>query len=175
MLGRYMEKMLVHIPVATPVGEFHMLALRGEAGRDTVIASGFGSLSKLRTRLSPEYALFFIQKSDTHHPYARYVAAYCTGDRTALAQIPCIQKGTEFSMRVWDALTQIPYGETISYKALAEKAGNAKAIRAAGTACGANRLILLVPCHRVIKSDGGIGEYLYGKKLKSALLVLEGG
>ena len=77
-------------------------------------------------------------------------------------------------MSIWDVISAVPYGKTISYKTLAKASGNPAAIRAAGTVCGLNRLILLIPCHRVLKSDGSIGSYLYGPKIKESLLRHEG-
>ncbi len=169
-----MGKILIHIKVSTPVGDFHMLGEEGVHGKEIVIVSGFGPVATLRKRLPAQYGGHRVREvAKGSHSYTTYVEAYFKGDKKALAKIPCAQTGTDFSARVWRALEEIPFGETISYKALAEKAGNAKAIRAAGTACGANRLILLVPCHRVVKSDGGIGEYLYGKKRKAALILHE--
>jgi methylated-DNA-[protein]-cysteine S-methyltransferase len=71
-------------------------------------------------------------------------------------------------------IAHIPYGETLTYKELAARAGNPRAFRAAGTACGANPLPPIVPCHRVLPSTGGIGSYGGGPEMKRALLELEG-
>jgi methylated-DNA-[protein]-cysteine S-methyltransferase len=98
------------------------------------------------------------------------VRAYYKGDAAALDAIPRSQDGSDFQKRVWQAIGAIPYGSTLSYKQLAASSGNPAAIRAAGTICGLNRLILLVPCHRILKSDGSIGSYLYGPAIKTSLL-----
>ena len=82
--------------------------------------------------------------------------------------------GTEFQLKVWRALLTIPRGQTISYKELAKKIGNPKAFRAVANACGANPLLKIIPCHRVIASDGSIGGFSAGLKLKRALLKSEG-
>lgn len=82
-------------------------------------------------------------------------------------------KGTEFQKRVWAQLAKIPYGSTCSYKEIAEKINQAKACRAVGTANGKNPLSLIVPCHRVIASDGTLGGYAGGLKIKAKLLKLE--
>ncbi len=82
-------------------------------------------------------------------------------------------KGTEFQKRVWAELAKIPYGSTCSYKEIAEKINQAKACRAVGTANGKNPLSLIVPCHRVIASDGTLGGYAGGLKIKTKLLKLE--
>ncbi len=79
-----------------------------------------------------------------------------------------------FQNRAQHAIARIPYGQTRSYGWIAEKAGNPRAFRAAGTACGANPLPPIVPCHRVLPATGGIGSYGGGPEMKKALLELEG-
>ena len=87
--------------------------------------------------------------------------------------IPLDVKGTAFQERVWQALRQIPAGETRSYAQIAVAAGNPKAVRAAGSANGANHVAVLIPCHRVVRSDGSIGGYAYGEDIKRELLRRE--
>jgi methylated-DNA-[protein]-cysteine S-methyltransferase len=82
-------------------------------------------------------------------------------------------EGTEFQKKVWTALCSIPYGQTISYKELAERIGNPKAVRAVGAANGANPIPIIVPCHRVIGSDGSLTGFGGGLPLKKRLLELE--
>ncbi len=89
------------------------------------------------------------------------------------ADIPLDVVGTAFQQRVWDALRQIPAGETRSYGELAAALGNPKASRAVGGANGANKIAVLVPCHRVIAADGGLGGYAYGTEIKRELLRRE--
>jgi methylated-DNA-[protein]-cysteine S-methyltransferase len=79
-----------------------------------------------------------------------------------------------FQLRVQRAIAAIPYGETRNYTEIATRAGNERAVRAAGTACGRNPLPLVVPCHRVLRSSGGLGGYGGGLPMKRALLELEG-
>lgn len=79
-----------------------------------------------------------------------------------------------FRLRVQQAIAAIPYGRTVSYTEMAAKAGNQRAVRAAGTACGSNPIPLVVPCHRVLRSGGGLGGYGGGLPMKRALLELEG-
>jgi methylated-DNA-[protein]-cysteine S-methyltransferase len=79
-----------------------------------------------------------------------------------------------FRLRVLRAIAAIPYGETRSYTEVATEAGNERAVRAAGTACGRNPLPLVVPCHRVLRSGGALGGYGGGLPMKQALLQLEG-
>ena len=79
-----------------------------------------------------------------------------------------------FRSRALHAVARIPYGETRTYGQIARQAGNARAFRAAGTACGHNPIPLIVPCHRVVQTGGGIGNYGGGPEMKRALLDLEG-
>jgi methylated-DNA-[protein]-cysteine S-methyltransferase len=79
-----------------------------------------------------------------------------------------------FRQRVLRAINHIPYGQTRSYTEMARKAGNERAVRAAGTACGTNPIPLVVPCHRVLRSGGALGGYGGGVPMKEALLELEG-
>lgn len=89
------------------------------------------------------------------------------------AQLPVDVAGTAFQQAVWAALRAIPAGETRTYKQIAAQIGRPSAVRATGTACGDNVLAVLIPCHRVLRSDGGLGGYAYGLKRKEALLALE--
>ncbi len=83
-------------------------------------------------------------------------------------------RGTEFQKKVWKELMKIPYGETISYKELALRLGNLASIRAVGRANGANPIPIIIPCHRVIGSDGNLVGYGGGLEIKEKLLELEG-
>jgi O-6-methylguanine DNA methyltransferase len=89
-------------------------------------------------------------------------------------KLPLEMIGTNFQKRVWEELIKIPYGETISYNQLAIKLGNQKSIRAVGTANGANPLPIVIPCHRVIGSDGSLVGYGGGLDVKQKLLESEG-
>lgn len=82
-------------------------------------------------------------------------------------------QGTDFQKSVWKALNQIPFGETVSYKAIAERIGNPKANRAVGTAVGANPISVIIPCHRVIQASGTAGNYRWGADRKLRLLDAE--
>ncbi|KPL67114.1 6-O-methylguanine DNA methyltransferase [Erythrobacter sp. SG61-1L] len=89
--------------------------------------------------------------------------------------IPLDVKGTAFQEAVWRELRRIPAGETRSYAEIAAAAGNPKAVRAAGGANGANNVAVLIPCHRVVRTDGSIGGYAYGTAIKQELLARERG
>jgi methylated-DNA-[protein]-cysteine S-methyltransferase len=84
------------------------------------------------------------------------------------------QLSRDFRRRALRAIDRIPYGKTRSYTEIARSAGNERAVRAAGTACGANPIPIVVPCHRVLRSGGALGGYGGGLPMKEALLKLEG-
>jgi methylated-DNA-[protein]-cysteine S-methyltransferase len=103
---------------------------------------------------------------------ALQIEEYLSGGRRKF-DIPLHVEGTEFQKKVWKKLAEIPYGGTRSYGELAAALGAAGAGRAVGTACGKNPLCIIVPCHRVIRSDGSNGSYSGGSRIKKTLLDLE--
>ena len=102
----------------------------------------------------------------------RQFSEYLTGERKSF-DLPFKLTGTDFQNRVWKALCEIPYGETRSYKQIAEAIGNPKAVRAVGMANNRNPLLVLVPCHRVIGCNGQLVGYAAGLNKKQFLLHLE--
>jgi methylated-DNA-[protein]-cysteine S-methyltransferase len=104
---------------------------------------------------------------------ARQLAEYFAGERTTF-ELSLRTAGTPFQREVWAALAEIPYGETISYAELAASVARPSAFRAVGSANGANPLAIVVPCHRVITTGGGLGGYAGGLDAKRTLLALEG-
>ncbi len=103
----------------------------------------------------------------------RQLREYFAGRRRVF-ELPLRPAGTEFQRKTWAELLEIPYGETISYAELARRVGKPRAARAVGAANGANPISLVVPCHRVIASGGGLGGYGGGLEIKRRLLELEG-
>jgi AraC family transcriptional regulator of adaptative response/methylated-DNA-[protein]-cysteine methyltransferase len=87
--------------------------------------------------------------------------------------LPLDVRGTAFQQRVWQALCEIPAGVTASYTEIAQRIGLPKAVRAVAQACGANALAVAIPCHRVVRNDGGISGYRWGVERKRALLARE--
>ena len=100
----------------------------------------------------------------------RIMAAW---EQDNLRAIPFDLYGTDFQKSVWEALLNIPAGTTVSYGDVANDIGRPKACRAVGTAVGENPISLLIPCHRVVRSDGGLGNYGWGLGLKEQLLKAE--
>jgi AraC family transcriptional regulator of adaptative response/methylated-DNA-[protein]-cysteine methyltransferase len=88
--------------------------------------------------------------------------------------LPLHVRGTAFQQRVWKALQQIPVGSTASYRDVAKLIGMPTAFRAVAQACGANSLAVVIPCHRVVRNDGGLSGYRFGVERKRALLEREG-
>jgi methylated-DNA-[protein]-cysteine S-methyltransferase len=103
---------------------------------------------------------------------ARQIEEYLAGRRKQFA-VPLDAAGTPFQRSVWRQLAKIPYGRTCSYRDIARRIKNVKAVRAVGGANGSNPLCIIVPCHRVIAADGTIGGYSGGIAIKKKLLRLE--
>ncbi|MDZ4800523.1 MAG: methylated-DNA--[protein]-cysteine S-methyltransferase [Bryobacteraceae bacterium] len=92
---------------------------------------------------------------------------------TGSSDLPLDVRGTVFQQKVWNALRSIPPGETRTYEQLASASGRPDATRAAGTACGSNRIAVLIPCHRALRKDGGLGGYRWGLDIKREMLKRE--
>lgn len=105
---------------------------------------------------------------------SRALEAYLAGTSRDLDVPLDLRLSSGFRAQVLAGLRRIPYGATASYAEIAAAAGNAKAVRATGTACATNPLPIVIPCHRVVRSDGSLGAYLAGPEVKARLLALEG-
>lgn len=128
------------------------------------------TLEELASRISPRVLEAPAQLDDVRRQLDRYFEG-----RLHAFELPLdwqLSKG--FRRRALRAIDRIPYGKTRSYTEIARSAGNERAVRAAGTACGSNPLPIVVPCHRVLRSGGGIGGYGGGLPMKEALLRMEG-
>ncbi|KRL09624.1 methylated-DNA--[protein]-cysteine S-methyltransferase [Schleiferilactobacillus perolens] len=113
-----------------------------------------------------------IQAAGDAQPIQTAFQEYFTGAATAFA-LPLAPVGTPFQQRVWTALRQVPYGTTISYSVLAVQSGAPTAVRAVAHAVARNPWLLIVPCQRVLRQDGSLGQYRGGAVLKQALLKHE--
>jgi methylated-DNA-[protein]-cysteine S-methyltransferase len=127
-------------------------------------------LADLAARVSPRVLEAPAQLDPTRHE----LDLYFEGKLTAFDLPLDWRLSKDFRRRVLRAISRIPYGQTRSYTEMARSAGNARAVRAAGTACGSNPLPLVVPCHRVLRSGGALGGYGGGLPMKKGLLRLEG-
>ncbi|MFZ2510068.1 MAG: methylated-DNA--[protein]-cysteine S-methyltransferase [Gordonia sp. (in: high G+C Gram-positive bacteria)] len=157
--------------VATPDGPF--TALFDDKG--TVYASGWTSerdylAALIHPSLTPDK---LVNRPGTRVTHA--VRDYYLGDLAAPATIAVHQLGGPFITAAWAALRQVPPGPPVTYTELAERAGNAAAVRGAAACCSRNAAALFVPCHRVVRSNGGLGGFRYGLDRKAALIDRECG
>jgi methylated-DNA-[protein]-cysteine S-methyltransferase len=102
------------------------------------------------------------------------ISDYFDGDLDALNGIQVRQDGAGFSQSAWKAMRKVKAGKVLSYSDLADRAGSPAAVRAAGSACAKNAIVLVVPCHRIVKTGGALGNYAYGLSKKEWLLRHEG-
>lgn len=154
----------------SPVGR--LLLARDDAGLRLIhfVRSAGADLNVGPCDVQPEWRLDDAAFDDVTAQLAEYFA----GTRTQF-DLPLAPEGTPFQQRVWKALLDIPYGETISYGELAERIGKRSASRAVGLANGSNPLPIVIPCHRVIGSNGKLTGYGGGLPIKQQLLALERG
>ena len=117
-------------------------------------------------------ANYVLQSNDLLENVKKQIDEYLNSTRNAF-DIPILMMGTEFQKSVWQALLEIPFGTTSSYLQLAKNIGNEKAVRAVATANGANAMSLLIPCHRIIGSNGTLVGYAGGLAAKKHLILLE--
>jgi methylated-DNA-[protein]-cysteine S-methyltransferase len=154
---------LYYSMVPSPVGPLTIAV--NESG--AVVWLGFGTTM-------PKWSdVEFVHSSDKTDPCLRKLDEYFSGSRRQFT-IPVEPRGTEFQQSCWRALCEIPFGETRSYAELAQAVGRPKASRAVGMANHDNPIAIIIPCHRVIASDGTLGGYGGGLDAKRWLLQLEG-
>jgi AraC family transcriptional regulator of adaptative response/methylated-DNA-[protein]-cysteine methyltransferase len=114
----------------------------------------------------------FIGKNSEHKNALSQVIAFIEKPARGL-DLPLDIQGTEFQQKVWKAVCKIPEGKTASYTEIAAKIGSPRAFRAVGTACSANRLAIIIPCHRIVRQDGTAAGYRWSCELKTKLLKQE--
>lgn len=155
--------------ISTPLGKLNVLA-----DHHIVLAANLSNLKALRESLSEEDALKEIKTVSKIPVISTLIADYFDGDVRALNSIHVRQPGGKFSQAAWKAMKRVNPGKVISYGELAQKAGSPAAVRAAGSACAKNAIVLIVPCHRIVKTGGSLGNYAYGLAKKEWLLRHEG-
>lgn len=158
--------------VPSPLGQ--LLVAATPSGVCTV-SLGDGE-AQLERRLHAEFPRAVIERDDDGSlaALAGKVLAHIRGDGPA-HDLPLDVRGTAFQQQVWRALLAIPYGETRSYAQVAAAIGRPTATRAVARACATNPVAVVIPCHRVVRSDGGLGGYAGGIERKERLLEIEGG
>jgi methylated-DNA-[protein]-cysteine S-methyltransferase len=156
--------------LATPVGELLLAATAEGLVRVAYPREGHDAvLAKLATAISPR----ILRAPARLDAVSRQLDEYFQGRRTAFELPLDLRLAHGFRRTVLDHLPRIDYGRTESYAQVASAAGSPKAVRAVGTACATNPLPVVVPCHRVVRSDGSMGNYAGGPEAKRALLTLE--
>lgn len=155
--------------LATPIGNLNLIA-----DQHILLAANLSNLKALKESLSAEDAAHNIKSVARIPVITDLINDYFAGDISALNSIQVRQPGAPFSQAAWKAMKKVKPGAVISYSDLAERAGSPAAVRAAGSACAKNAIVLIVPCHRIVKSGGALGNYAYGLSKKEWLLRHEG-
>jgi len=120
-----------------------------------------------------EYPEALVRRDDTAFPeWVTPIVRHLAGEESDLA-VPVDVRATDFRHRVWAELRAIPYGTTRTYRQIAEALGEPMAFRAVGHACATNPVAVVIPCHRVVRADGGLCGYRWGLERKKALLARE--
>lgn len=157
--------------VDSPLGEILVAATVRGTVRVAFAREGFDAvLDALAQRISPR----ILRAPARLDPLARELEEYFAGRRRRFEAPVDLALSSGFRLAVQRYLPRIAYGGTATYRDVAEQVGSPRAVRAVGTACATNPLPILLPCHRVLRSDGGLGGYLGGLDAKAALLELEG-
>ena len=151
--------------MTTPIGDLALLV-----HDDVLVAAGFTSVADQHSRLRDAPPLRLV---DDLGRFTQAMSAYFAGDVTAMDTLPVAQPGGPFRQAAWKVMREVRPGEVITYSELAERAGNPRAVRAAGSACAQNLVAPIVPCHRIVRAGGGLGGYYYGLDAKSWLLEHE--
>ncbi|MFD6357302.1 methylated-DNA--[protein]-cysteine S-methyltransferase [Nocardia tengchongensis] len=158
--------MSVYTTMASPVGELLLAGERRGGGVELTAVSMAGSKSLL---VEGDW----IADPEAFAEVVAQLTAYFAGERDSF-DLRFGSRGTDFQRRVWQALDEIPYGTTATYGEIAKRIGAARtAVRAVGSAIGANPLLIVRPCHRVIGADGSLTGYAGGVERKQRLLELE--
>jgi methylated-DNA-[protein]-cysteine S-methyltransferase len=153
----------------TPIGHLYLIS-----DQQILLAAGFTGFDDLIPRLSPTDSVREIEQVSEIPVISELISDYFTGNISSLNSIKVRQPGAPFYQSVWKEMRKIPVGKTWSYSDLAKRAGSAGAVRAVGTACSTNLIAAIVPCHRIVKSGGSLGNYAYGVEVKEWLLKHEG-
>jgi methylated-DNA-[protein]-cysteine S-methyltransferase len=160
---------LLSTTMASPIGKLYLLT-RGE----TVLGLNLSGFQDLLSSLSPQELEEKIAKGSKAAGITEKLSDYFDGDIRAINSIKVKQPGGDFSQAAWTAMRKIKAGTTESYSDLAHRTGSPAAVRAAGSACAKNKIAIIIPCHRIIKTGGAIGAYGWGVNKKLWLLQHEG-
>ena len=163
-----MEK-IYYADLETPMGTMWAAASEKGLVQFHITYNKEGFMRELKTRIKAE----FVEDPSKFKELKSQLDRYFKGERLVF-EVPFDMRGTPFQVDVWKAIYSIPYGKLMSYGGIAKQIGHPKAVRAVGNAVGDNPLGLIVPCHRVVSSNGGIGGFTGGLEWKRRLLAQEG-
>ena len=151
----------------SPIGTLNLIA-----DGSILLAANLSTMKAARESLHDDYSEFKIEPVKKIPVITELLQDYFDGDISAINGIKVSQPGATFSQSAWKAMRKVR--GTISYSELADRAGSPAAVRAAGSACAKNAIVLVVPCHRIVKTGGNLGNYAYGLNKKVWLLRHEG-
>jgi methylated-DNA-[protein]-cysteine S-methyltransferase len=151
----------------SPIGTLNLIA-----HNDLLLAANISTLKAAKESLHGDYDNFQLKSVQKIPIITDLLDDYFDGDINAINGIKVLQPGGAFSQKAWKAMRKVK--GTISYAQLADRSGSPAAVRAAGSACAKNAIVLVVPCHRIVKTGGNLGNYAYGLKKKEWLLSHEG-
>ena len=156
--------------IPTPIGPLTLVAsdgvLRGASFTDDP--------HEVQSRMDPDLRRAELRRVGDLGAITDALRAYFAGEVTAIDSLPVEQAGNGYFQSAWKAMREVPAGSTLSYRDLAARVSDPGTARAAGYACASNQVVLVVPCHRIIRTDGTLGDYYYGLDVKSWLLRHEG-
>jgi methylated-DNA-[protein]-cysteine S-methyltransferase len=152
----------------TPIGTLNLIA-----HEDVLLGANLSTASALKASLDDEDRTREFKEVKSIPVISDLIKDYFDGDLSALNAIKVRQPGAPFSQAAWKAMRRVKAGKTLSYADLADRAGSPAAVRAAGSACAKNAIVLVVPCHRIVKTGGALGNYAYGLNKKEWLLRFE--
>lgn len=154
---------------STPIGTLNLIA-----DGELLLGANLSTLKALKEGLDLIYRGSQIKEVSKIPIISDLITDYFDGDVTAINGIKVSQPGGSFSQAAWKSMRRVRPGKVISYAELAQNSGSPKAVRAAGSACAKNAIVLVVPCHRIVKTGGALGNYAYGVNKKEWLLRHEG-
>ncbi len=153
----------------TPIGNLNLIA-----DEHVLLGANLSNISALKAGLDVADQIREIKVVKSIPIISDLISDYFDGDISAINGISVRQPGATFSQAAWKVMRKVKAGAVISYADLADRAGSSAAVRAAGSACAKNGIMLVVPCHRIVKSGGALGNYAYGVNKKEWLLRHEG-
>lgn len=153
----------------TPIGNLYLIS-----DEHVLLGANFSGFDSLAQALESGLAQQVINRVKQIPVISDLLEDYFDGDVEAINAISVRQPGASFSQASWKAMRKVKAGKMLSYADLAQRAGSPAAVRAAGSACAKNAIVIVVPCHRIVKTGGALGNYAYGLDAKEWLLRHEG-